>query len=148
MGDLNAHTGRDDHAWPGVLGPFGVGSINDNGTRFLSFAAMNDLSIGNTLFRHPLHHQLTLRSANGKDRACIDFIAISHRFRSSLQDVRVMCGADCGSDHYTVRAKVRLRLKCPPTSPKHGKKPKVALLWDPKVREAFQIDLQNRFNAI
>lgn len=120
MGDLNTHTGRDDHAWPGVLGPFGVGSINDSKTRFLSFAAMNDLSIGNTLFRHPLRHQLTWRSANGKDRASIDFIAISHRFRSSLQDVRVMRGADCGSDHYMVRLKHHQSMGRNPMSPFYG----------------------------
>ncbi|CAM4548289.1 unnamed protein product [Leuciscus chuanchicus] len=78
----------------------------------------------------------------------IMFISPAYGGRSSLQDVRVMHGADCGSDHYMVRAKVRLRLKRPPTSLKHGKKPNVALLQDPKVCEAFQIDLQNRFNTI
>jgi len=148
LGDLNAHTGRDSHAWPDVLGPFGVGSINDNGTRFLSFASLNGLRIGNSLFRHPPRHQLTWRSANGRDRACIDYVAISRRFQTSLQDVRDMRGADCGSDHHLVRIKIRLRLKRPATNNKREQKPNVALLRDPAVQEKYQITLKNRFEAL
>ena len=35
---------------------------------------------------------------------------INQRWRSSLQDVRDMGGADCNSDHHMIMAKVKIKL--------------------------------------
>ena len=31
LGDFNARVGRDNDAWSGILGPHGVGNVNENG---------------------------------------------------------------------------------------------------------------------
>ena len=41
----------------------------------------------------------------------IDQFCIARKFRRSLQDVRVMRGADVASDHHLVLAKMSLKLK-------------------------------------
>ena len=53
MGDFNARVGcREDMdlSWLGVQGRFGVGKLNENGEHLLSFCAMNELCIMNTMF--------------------------------------------------------------------------------------------------
>ena len=49
-GDLNAHIGKHTGARNRVVGQFGVGDLNDNGVRLLSFSSAHDLSITNTFF--------------------------------------------------------------------------------------------------
>ena len=41
----------------------------------------------------------------------IDYISISSRWRSLLQEVKIYRGADCGIDHFLVIAKMRLKFK-------------------------------------
>ena len=64
----------------------------------------------------------------------IDPKAISKRWRSSLQDVRNKKGAGIASDHQLFVAKSR--------------KFNVKLLKDPKVLQAYQISLQNKFRVL
>ncbi|KAK6032379.1 reverse transcriptase [Ostertagia ostertagi] len=145
-GDLNARTGADRTGWEPVMGRFGVGEMNNNGLRLLSFATFNDLVIGNSLYQHARKHQLTWRNPSGHDSAVLDYVLINSRYRSSLKDVRAMRGPDCGSDHYLLRAVVQLRLQCA----KRGKRqPKVD--WEQllklEVKQGFQIALSNQFAA-
>ncbi|EYC13705.1 hypothetical protein Y032_0043g876 [Ancylostoma ceylanicum] len=44
-GDFNVHVGADRQGWEGTLGRFGVGEVNDNGLRLLSFATTNKLRL-------------------------------------------------------------------------------------------------------
>ena len=147
-GDFNAHIGADRSGWESTMGNFGHGEINDNGLRLLSFAASNNLIVGNSQFQHPRKHQLTWRNPSGIDSAILDYVLINTRFRSSLKDVRVMRGPDCGFDHYLVQAKVQLKLqRAKRTSP-----PPVRLEWrllmDPTCKQEFQIALSNRFATL
>ena len=41
----------------------------------------------------------------------IDYILCSQRWRSSIQSAKIRLGADCGSDHELLIAKLRLKLK-------------------------------------
>ena len=41
----------------------------------------------------------------------IDHILCSQRWRSSIQSAKIRTGADCGSDHELLIAKIRLKLK-------------------------------------
>ena len=50
MGDFNARVGRDQTVRPGVIGPHGIGNINENGERLLSSCATHAPSITNTKF--------------------------------------------------------------------------------------------------
>ncbi|KAK2701972.1 hypothetical protein QYM36_019366, partial [Artemia franciscana] len=46
VGDLNAKVGADRQYCPEVLGPHGMGEINENGTLLIDYALSNDLIIG------------------------------------------------------------------------------------------------------
>ncbi|EYC40230.1 hypothetical protein Y032_0623g762 [Ancylostoma ceylanicum] len=122
--------------------------MNDNGLRLLSFAASNNFMIDNSCFQHSLKHKLTWRSREGVDSAVLDYFLIPCRFRSSFQDIRVIRGADCGSDHYLVLAKVQLRLK-------KSERKSIALsrrdrtqLADPTCRQKFEIELKDRLQVL
>ena len=58
------------------------------------------------MFQHKRIHQATWVSADGVTENQIDHVGISHRYRRSLEDVRAVRGADFGSDHYLLLAKI------------------------------------------
>ena len=93
------------------MGRHGCGTINNNGERLVDFCADNSMVIGGTLFPHPTTHKLTWISPNGRDRNQIDHIAINGTWMRSLLDVRVRRGADAGSDHHLVTARIRMKLR-------------------------------------
>ena len=92
------------------MGKEGVGEMNENGERFAEFCALHNLVIGGTLFKHKDIHKVTWVSPNGRDKNQIDHVSINGRYRRSLQDTRVMRGADAYSDHFLVISKVKLKL--------------------------------------
>ena len=83
--------------------------MNENGELLTDFCAVNELVIGGKLFPHKECHKVTWVSPDRKTQNQIDHIAISHRWKSSLQDVRVKRGADVGSDHHLVVEKIKIR---------------------------------------
>ena len=78
----------------------------------------------------------------------VDHLALSKRWRSSLQDVRAMRGADVVSDHHLLMATVRLRI----TKVRKGESGRVhfevSKLKDLEVRNAFKLSLYNRFKVL
>ena len=73
--------------------------MNENGERWADFCQANELVIGETLFPHKKSNKRTWRSPDGVIVNQIDHLAFSRGWRSSLQDVRVLGGANVGSDH-------------------------------------------------
>lgn len=112
LGDYNARVGNVRLGYESVLGPHAVAeAANDNGSRLLNLAISNNLVIGGSLFPHKDIHKYTWTSqAGSKPRAQIDHILISKWWRRSLLDCRTYRGADIGSDHELVIARVRLKL--------------------------------------
>ena len=53
----------------------------------------------------------TWTSPDGQYQNQIDYILCSQRWRSSIQSAKTRTGADCGSDHELLIAKLRLNLK-------------------------------------
>ena len=105
------------------------------GERLFFFCNINDLVVSNAFFAHRTSTK-TWISPDGKTSNEIDYICISQRWKTSIQDVRAYRAADVGSDHHLVRALMRLRLK------KLKKKEKVRpfaieKLKDPKNAEAY-----------
>ena len=78
----------------------------------------------------------------------IDHMAFSKRWRSSLQDVRVMRGADVGSDHHLLVAKVRLKI----TKVRKGEGDRVRFevskLRHTEIRNTFKLVMQSKFEAL
>ena len=149
MGDLNAKVGKDNRNYEQVMGKHGLGEMNDNGDRFLAFCTYNRMIIGGTVFPHKKIHKATWVSPDGQTENQIDHFCISGKFRRSMDDVRVLRGADVGSDHHLVLAKIRIKLK------KYGKtsqgcrqKYQVSHLQDDGKKKDFQLELSNKFKAL
>ena len=130
------------------MGPDGIGEMNENGEIFADFCAVNSLEIGGTLFPHKNCHKVTWVSPNGVTENQIDHIAISQRWRSSLQDVRNKRGADIASDHHLIIAKIQLKLLSTEKAKSRRKKFNVDLFKDPKVVQDYHILLQNKFSVL
>ena len=71
----------------------------------------------------------------------IDYICISTRWKSSLQDVRVRSGGDVGSDHYMLAGKFHLKVKF--MSAKQAECPLAVDLRDTVTAEKFKLKLRN-----
>ena len=84
--------------------------MNDNGERCTDFCQVNELLIGGMLFPHKECHKQTWMAPYGGTENQIDHMAFSKRWKSSLQDVCVILGADAGSDHHLLMEKVRLKI--------------------------------------
>ena len=69
--------------------------------------------IGGTcsVFPHRVIHKATYVLPNHKTENQIDHVCINQKFRRSLQDVRILRGADAASDYHLVLAKLKLKLK-------------------------------------
>ena len=52
-----------------------------------------------------------MTSPDGQHQNQIDYILYSQRWRSSIQSAKIRLGADYGSDHELLIAKLRLKLK-------------------------------------
>ena len=78
----------------------------------------------------------------------IDHIPISQRWRTSLQDVHVKKGATIGSDHHLVVASLRIKLAARKLLISTRRKFDAMKLRDPDTKQAFQIELQNRFESL
>ncbi|RTG85806.1 uncharacterized protein DC041_0013076 [Schistosoma bovis] len=105
-GDFNAQVGklsdRERH-----LGGFYsvVAQRTDNGDRLLQLCSDNCLFLANTSFKDKEEHLLTWRPPNSSQRwTQIDHIAISHRWRGSIEDCRSFWSTCLDSDHALVRA--------------------------------------------
>ena len=67
--------------------------------------------IANTLFQQPKRPLYTWTSPDGQYQNQIDYILCSQGWRSSIQPAKRRPGADCGTAHEFLIAKVRLQLK-------------------------------------
>ena len=111
MGDFNAKVGSDPTNGPGVMGRHGMGVINDNGSRLIEFATLQELIIGGTLFPHRDIHKYTWTSPDGRTKNQIDHLMIRARDRSDLSDVRTYRGADLATDHELLVGLMSLKFK-------------------------------------
>ena len=109
IGDWNAKVGSKET--PGVTGKFGLGVQNESGQRQIEFCQENALVIANTLFQQHKRRLCTWTSRDGQHQNQIDYILCSQRWRCSIQSAKIRPGADCGSYHELLIAKLGLKLK-------------------------------------
>ena len=82
IGDLNAKVDDSNEGCEDIVGKHGIGTINDNGDRLVSFAAFNNLVITGTIFPHRIGHKLTCTSPDGLTQNQIDHVLISQQHRT------------------------------------------------------------------
>ena len=81
-------------------------------------------------------------SPDGQHRNQIDYILCSQRWRSSIQSAKTRLGADCGSDHEILIAKIRLKLK------KVGKTTRPFRYDQNKIPYDYTVQVRNRFMGL
>ena len=142
LGDFNARVGCDHETWP-PLGPYGIGKVNDNGLLLLQLCTELDLVITNTFSQQKKEHKATWFHPRSKHGHMIDFIITRRRDLKNFCKVRVMRGAECGTDHMMVRAKLKvsIRKRVRLSGVKVPKRIDVAKLKDPAKREALSTSL-------
>ena len=109
IGDWNAKVGSQET--PGVTSKYGLGVHNETGQKLIDFCQENALVIADTLFQQHKRRLYIWTSPVGKHWNQIDYIVCNQRWRSSKQSAKTRLGADCGSDHELLIAKLRLKLK-------------------------------------
>ena len=96
--------------------------------------------------KHPLpQHKrrlYTWTSPDGQYQNQIDYILCSQRWKSSIQSAKTRPGADCGSDHELLIAKLRLKLK------KVGKTT-IPFRYDlSQIPYNYTVEVKNRFKGL
>ena len=146
MGDFNAKVGNERNE--DIVGPWGLGDINERGERLIDWCKENGLMVANTWYKNHARRRYTWISPGDRTRNQIDYILIQKRFRNSIKYAKSLPGADCGSDHVPVvcKMKVKLRkLKKAKLSPKFQVE---FLKTNDEMRSKFRIDVRNRFEAL
>ena len=112
FGDLNAKVGRQqDSNESKCVGKHGLSDRNERGQLLVDFAAERELSIMNTFFQHHPKRLYTWTTPDGQYQNQIDYIITPRRWFSSVLNVKTYPGADCGSDHELLLAKIKIKLK-------------------------------------
>jgi len=81
---------------------------NDNGSRLIENCEQYGLRIKNGFFQHRNVHRYTWTQIARQLASIIDYVIIKQHTHFKPQDVRVYRGAECGSDHFLVIAKLYL----------------------------------------
>jgi hypothetical protein len=141
-GDFNAQLGRLDGSEKRFGGTFGVpANRTDNGDRLLQSCADHKLFVASTNFQHKKRLCVTWRPPMpSQPWTQIDHVAISYRWRGSIEDCRSFWSTCLDSDHALVRARLTLRLtgrkKC--LAPRHP----LVYLHDAASKTAYQNELR------
>ena len=107
----------------------------------IEFCQENALVIANTFFQQHKRRLYTWTSPDF-NRNQTDYILCSQRWRSSIQSAKTRPGADCGSDHEILIAKIRLKLK------KVGKTTRPFRYDLNQIPYDYTVEVRNRFNSL
>ena len=107
----------------------------------VEFCQEHALVIANTLFQQHKRRLYTWTSPDGQHRNQIDSILCNQRWRSSIQSTKTRPGADCGSDHELLIAKLRLKLK------KVGKTARFRYDLN-QISYDYTVEVRNRFKGL
>ena len=125
-----------------VTGKFGLGIQKEAGQRLIEFCQENALVIAKTLFQQHKRRLYTWTSPDAQHQNQIDYILCSQRWRSSIQSAKTRPGADCGSDHELLIAKLRRKLK------KVGKTTRQFRYDLKQIPYDYTVEVRNRFKGL
>ena len=145
MGDFNAKIGEGREE--DIIGPYGLGIRNERGDRLFEWCKTNSMIVSNSWFENPKRRRYTWVSPDMNTRNQIDYILINRRFRNSVKQSKSYPGADCGSDHVPVVARIHIKLR-KLQAPKQVPKYQLDKLLEENVRKEFYLNVSNRYEAL
>ncbi len=146
IGDFNAKIGLRRDGEEEVMGQFCSGLRNDRGDKLIDFAISNRLKVMNRFFKKKLSRRWTWRSPDGKTKNEIDFILTNKP--KIIQDVTVINKVNTGSDHRMIMCKVKIDTRLERIKLMTAKHQKTDLDNLTARKQEFQLELQNRFQAL
>ena len=102
----------------------------------------NALDIANTLFQQHKRRLYTWTSPDSQYQNQIDYILCNQKWRSSIQSAKIRLGADCGSGHELIIAKLRLKLKKVGKTTRPFKYDLIQIHYD------YTVEVTNRFKGL
>ena len=110
----------------------------------------HNLILSKTFFKHKDIYKKTWVSPDDKTKNEIDFICVNKRWRLSVTNARVYRGAEIHSDHYIVKATLKIKLETRTKKIENTRPPKIDFqkLRDQAVKQRYQVELKNRFEVL
>jgi len=110
LGDFNVKVGKDMNNRL-LAGKYTLhNETNNNGLRLCQFAEMNNLLISSSIYEHKKIHKGTWKDPANKIINQIDHILICKRITSTIQNVRMLRGPNCDSNHFLVRVIIKQKI--------------------------------------
>ena len=149
VGDFNARIGSDSHhTHPEVIGRHCFyEETNDNGDRLVNMCEEHKFLPSQMKFPQPKQRQWTWMHPTGSTHQ-LDHILINRKWSNSLRNCRAYNSVELDSDHRIVS--IRLVCSLRTTKGKPCRRPKFdwKKLQNTSIREQFQLELSNRFEAL
>lgn len=148
MGDFNGRTGDNMARSHGCMGLYGGEKItNENGKRLIEFCIENQMLIGNSLFQHKTIHKITYEAEGREAKSIIDYFIYPSALRYAFMDVKVIRGAEIGSDHRLLVAITRIQ-KFRKEKSKRYEKIQVKKLSDPENKNLYKELIEQKMSTL
>lgn len=109
MGNFKAWTGREIH--DKVVEQYGDNKTNDSAERLIEFCQLNFLKIPNGFYTHKEIREYTWTLPSRNTKSIINYVTVKKDIAIVAEDVRVIRGPECETDHDLIRDKCH----CPQT---------------------------------
>ena len=133
--DLNGHVGEVNIGNKGIMGRYGAGTRNKEGSMVVEFGKRMDLAIVNTYFKKKDEHRVTYKS--GGKSTQVDYVMCRRRNLKEMCDCKVILNECVAKQHRMVVCKMALMVK-----KKKAEKVKPKIRWwklkETSYQEAFR----------
>ena len=107
--DLNGHVGEGNIRGEEIMGRYGAGIRNKEGSMIVDFGKRNDLAIVNTYFKKKDEHRVTYKS--GGKSTLVDYVMCRRRNLKEMCDCKVILNECVAKQHHMVVYKMALMVK-------------------------------------
>ena len=133
--DLNGHVGKGNIGDEEIMGRYGAGTRNKEGSMVVDFGKRMDLAIVNTYFKKKDEHRVTYKS--GGKSTQVDYVMCRRRNLKEMCDCKVILNECVAKQHRMVVCKMALMVK-----KKKAEKVKPKIRWwklkETSCQEAFR----------